>query len=273
VNALPEISEPAATGQVRRLYADIREVMGVPLVNLVYRHLATEPAALDWAWGAVRPHFRSGALHAQASTLRRTVATMVDGWGLPLPARSWPDEVTAVTGAYSMGNSLNLLAMTALLRDASEPQEARAETDAHAERAATEPAGRSMPSVALPALPSLKELPVELQARIHRLNRFAESCEPKIIASLYRHLAVWPAFLLEVEALLAPLQEGGTLMRARDETVAAAVAIAKREALPVPRPVAEFEQFRPQLEQLVRITIPKMIPVSVLLQRLPAFQA
>ncbi|MES2185028.1 MAG: hypothetical protein V4505_10825 [Pseudomonadota bacterium] len=278
MNTLPEVAEAAATGQVRRLYTDIRQVMGVPLVNLVYRHLATQPEALDWAWGAVRPHFVSGAVHTQAQALRQAVDGTVGAWGVVFPGHGWPPGLAAVAGAYSMGNSLNLVALTALLQAAGGPPGAQADAVVGVVGAAEGAAGPVEPAPAspasapapLPALPSLQELPPDVLARIHRLNRFAETGEPSIVASLYRHLAVWPGVLRDTEALLAPLQQRGALDQARDATAAAAATLAARQPLAMPPPVVAFEAFRPRIDQLARVTIPKMVPVSVLLQRLLA---
>jgi hypothetical protein len=43
---LPAIAEAAATGKTARIFADIRHVLGVEVVNLIWRHLATIPDAL-----------------------------------------------------------------------------------------------------------------------------------------------------------------------------------------------------------------------------------
>jgi len=43
------------------------------------------------------------------------------------------------------------------------------------------------------------------------LNAFGEDTEPQLIASMYRHLAYWPAYLALVRTMLAPLQREGRL--------------------------------------------------------------
>ena len=42
----PAIAEAAATGETAELFADIRATVGVRVVNLVWRHLATIDGAL-----------------------------------------------------------------------------------------------------------------------------------------------------------------------------------------------------------------------------------
>src|SRR6266542_6127978 len=50
---LHEIPESEAPTDIAVIYADIRRCMRLPLVNLIYRHLATMPDVLPWVWGAV----------------------------------------------------------------------------------------------------------------------------------------------------------------------------------------------------------------------------
>jgi hypothetical protein len=45
-DTVPAITEAAATGEIASIYADIRQVLGVDLVNLIWRHLATIDGAL-----------------------------------------------------------------------------------------------------------------------------------------------------------------------------------------------------------------------------------
>jgi hypothetical protein len=44
-----------ATGKVAEIYADIRQVLGTSIVNLIWRNLATIPGALEWTWSAAKP--------------------------------------------------------------------------------------------------------------------------------------------------------------------------------------------------------------------------
>lgn len=63
---LPAITETAATGETAVIFADIREVLGVDVVDLIWRHLATIDGALPWAWSALRPlHVGTIALAVQ----------------------------------------------------------------------------------------------------------------------------------------------------------------------------------------------------------------
>ena len=46
---VPAITEAAATGETATIFADIRGVLGVDVVNLIWRHLAVNPGALSKA--------------------------------------------------------------------------------------------------------------------------------------------------------------------------------------------------------------------------------
>jgi hypothetical protein len=48
-------------------------------------------------------------------------------------------------------------------------------------------------------------------ALVGELNCFGEDAEPQLIASMYRHLAYWPAYLALVRTMLVPLQNQGRL--------------------------------------------------------------
>lgn len=264
-NLLPEVPEAGADSAVRALYSDIREVTRLPMVNLIYRHLATRTEVLAWAWDAIRPHFLSGAIGAAAHTLRGRVAVIVDAIGplsrsSAMPERSPAAGVLEVVRAYNMGNSLNLIAISALL-------------DAGHVAGTTAPLPSPLPRMAeirteaaaapLPPLPAPGSFDAATMARIQRLNRFADESQPAVVASLYRHLAQWPDSLADAEALLGPLQLRDLLLPARRAAVAAVAELLARQPLPMPPPIAAFEQrFAPTVRHFTTITIPKMLPIG-----------
>ncbi len=117
---VPAIPEDQAQGEIAALYGDIRATLGVPVVNLIWRHLATFPGGLAWAWGSVKPHYVSGAVKAEGRALRDGL-TLAD-----LPA--WPPAVLRAAGlsaedevvigrildTYERANAMNLIALSAL---------------------------------------------------------------------------------------------------------------------------------------------------------------
>ena len=70
---VPAVTEAAATGEIATIFADIRQVLGVEVVNLIWRHLATIPGALPWAWATVRPLYVDGTVAAEAAALRKNL--------------------------------------------------------------------------------------------------------------------------------------------------------------------------------------------------------
>ena len=63
---LAELPESKASAAVREIYDDIRETLGLPVVNLLYRHLAVEPGRLESTWAELRPVLKDPATHALA---------------------------------------------------------------------------------------------------------------------------------------------------------------------------------------------------------------
>lgn len=197
----PAIAEAAASGETAELFADIRATVGVRVVNLVWRHLATMEGALPWAWAAVKPLYLAGLPDQAVRRFRESMVLPT----LPSLAGEEPASVDAVLASYDHSNTINLFALGALaawLRG----------------EAATEgmPEGGARllpPDVPLPKLASAEDVAPETWARVLRLNRFGDPHQV-ILASMYRHLAHAPAYLARLEPALAAVQADGTLERA-----------------------------------------------------------
>ncbi|GAA4333113.1 hypothetical protein GCM10023144_24000 [Pigmentiphaga soli] len=263
-----EIPESQATGPVAELYGDIRRTLGVGLVNLVYRHLATVPGALQWAWAHLKPHFASGALDRQAAVLRAQVRQAVMPWAACFPAdlaaRPHAAAAARLARAYNLNNSRNLLALTHLLGLSAAGEAANPAPAPACEDPACEPAG---PEIPLPAMPDWDRLGGKDRERILRLNRLAEDGEPSIVAGLYRHLAVWPALAGAIEPALTGLAARGELAAALSYTVRTAARTAAAEPLPVGTaiPPEVDAPMQSVLRSLATVTIPKMIPLGLAL--------
>lgn len=262
--SVPEVAEHSAQGLIASLYQDIRQVTGAGLVNLVYRHLATDASVLAWAWETLRPHFDSGLLPAQAAALRAGVEwrnrESMAGVGPRLPPAA--ALAVPVIQTYCHTNCLNMMALAHLLRD---QEAADAVSAASAKQTAHAVAAREkLP--ALPPLPGWNDLRPQTLAIVLRLNVMAETSPPAAVASLYRHLAFWPDLLPAVEALLLPLERSGSLLAARLETADSAAQLARQQPLALAPPPAVFrDEFQPFLERLASVTIAKMIPIGCLL--------
>jgi hypothetical protein len=217
----PAVAEAAATGETADLFADIRTTVGVRVVNLVWRHLATIEGALPWAWGSVKPLYLRGMADTAATRFR-------EGMALPCLgslAVEQPSSVDAVLASYDHSNTINLFALGALVAHL------RGETAA----AGTPEQGPRLaaPDVTLPKLASQKDVAPETWACVLRLNRFGDRPQPLILASMYRHLAHAPDFLAKVETALAPVEADGSLRNA----IGGNLADAKRRAAVLARAI------------------------------------
>lgn len=222
----PAIAEAAATGETAALFADIRATVGVRVVNLVWRHLATLDGALPWAWAAVKPLYLEGLPDQAAQRFRETMIVPK----LASLAGDAPASVDAVLASYDHSNTINLFALGALvawLRD-----------EAGGEPPPPQGPRLKAPDVVLPVLASEADVSPGTWALVQRLNRLGDTAQPLILASMYRHLAHAPAFLKRVEVALGPVQADGSLDRAIAANRAAAHETARRlaQAISAQRP-------------------------------------
>ncbi|MBM3491897.1 MAG: hypothetical protein FJX68_15935 [Alphaproteobacteria bacterium] len=183
---VPAIAEAEAAGEIAVLFADIRAVLGVPLVNLVWRHLATLPGALGWCWAAARPIYVSGRAAAEAqAVLAGLSAPPLPGLSREALAAVGVGEaelarIRAVVATYNHTNPVALVALTALrLCLAGEPGEVRP--------AAPVP-GPAPAEADLPRLLPLAEMAADTASMVVALNRLGARGHDRILASMYRHL-------------------------------------------------------------------------------------
>jgi len=106
----PAVAEAAATGETAELFADIRATVGVRVVNLVWRHLATMEGALPWAWAAVKPLYVEGIADQAAVRFRESMELPQLG----SLAGAQPQSVDDVLASYDHSNTINLFALGAL---------------------------------------------------------------------------------------------------------------------------------------------------------------
>lgn len=266
----PAITEAAATGETAAIFADIRQVLGVDVVNLIWRHLATIEDALPWAWGTLRPVYVDGSVRRAAATLHGELA-------LPpmpaIPAEVFaalglrPDDMAAirdVLAAYDHTNAMAMVALSAL----------RGLLDGQARRDAQPPESRAMPAAPrtrLPRLLDLSELSTETATLVVALNGFGTRRPGAVLASMYRHLAHWPSYLSFAWLLLAPLDTDGRLANAIQQTRRAALARADRlpvrpggSAAPPPELAAVISA---AIEPFVADVIVKMLVICAFLRR------
>ncbi len=276
---MTEVPEADATGEVAEIYADIKATMGMPFVNLVWRRLALCPEGLCWTWRTTK------RLYADGVVLVESVA-LLDDLDLPQIPRCSPASLRAagvdmdaeaaireVLTGYDRGNSLNILAFSAVLALLRGETAARSGPATQIGRASIEAMQR--PTSPPPAMVSEVDMDPATSELVRAFNVLAAfGVDRAVKPSLPRHLAHWPGFLRLGHAMLAPLAADGRLRAAamkvtadglaRGRVLAADLGAAGR---PPPDVAARTAAL---IEPLAPDAMGRMIPiVRLLLQMLP----
>ena len=258
---LAEIAEDDASGSVAAVYGEIRSTIGLPVVNLVYRHLASVPGRLEDVWDHLGPVLRDPGTRGIADEVS-AAATAPDVE--PIPAASLAAAeidaptlaaATATFDAYERGNATNLIAVTALLHGV----EGRVAPPREPVAAPTPgPAG------SLPAMVSPEQLARGPRLLLEEMSAaVAGRSRPVLIPSLYRHLTR-PAALLALAwtVLRRPLMSADFEPRVQALVAAARTAV-PGVAFAVPR--VDDDETRAALGRFLEAT-PRMLLVGAMLR-------
>ena len=245
--SLAEIREADAPPEVAAIYAKLRTAYGLPLVNLIWRHFATLPGVLPWAWESVAP----------AMSLVPAATGRVEAALSPLPSLPLGSEAAAVARLYNRGNLSNLVVLTALLRG--KLGDLRAPSG-------TPPAMLPAP----PPLPRLDLLPGKARREVLALAGL-HGHEGGVVPTLYLHLAHWPELLAPLHASLSPMMAMGRIQALRDQALTAAASEAEAlrtflNAPPAP-PEEALAAARRVLTQFTGRVIAEMVPIGLMLGR------
>jgi hypothetical protein len=261
----PEVHPLNASPEIAAIYADIRAVSGLSMVNLIWRHFAAFPDILQWAWKGVRPLVASQELVASRQRLVNAIELPTLPSVTPL---AWQTagvstaELTvfrAMVADYVRGNSTNVIVLTALrlrLEGASQATPAF--------KTAAVPASVT-PSAPLPRIDGLDP---GLAAAVRALAQRHEGAQRGIIPSLYLELARWPALTITFPNWLEALYEPTAMRKARASTCRAAETEALTMLPALGSAPANVAEMRPALERFTRLIIPDLTPVCVAVQRL-----
>lgn len=200
---LAEINENDATGEIARIFAEIRHLWGVPYVSAIHRHLATRPGVLEWAWEAVAPAFRDGrsqiagwgaADGAAIPPLDPISRDALAVWGVDAKAIG---TIKAVAEGFVRVAPVNMM-FAGLVKSL-------IETNVAGNRAVPAPAAIWSPPLPLPVPPAMVQLKALDPAVRGVLLQFASSTDGKpFVPGLYRMIAHWPAFLAHLGTVLGP---------------------------------------------------------------------
>lgn len=265
---VPAITEAEATGEIAEIYTDIRATLGVPVVNLIWRYLATMPGALPWTWSTVRPLYASGEVAGAAAHLRQSLVlptqpewpvAALEAAGLGPDARA---GIRQVLTSYDRSNAMNLVALAAL--------RARVGGETDETPLPTADPGAAIQGE-LPALVPIGEMPPATAELVLMLNAIGDP-EQRVLASMYRHLSHWPAFLALVWTRLAMLDRDGSADRMIAENLETARGISRQLAHRMAPPATELapevkNEAEGALDLFIRYAIGRMVPIGSLLAR------
>jgi hypothetical protein len=269
---LPEVAETAATGSVADTYADIRAHLASPMVHLVYRHMATDPGCLYWAWSCLRPAFASGAVHDGAA---RLVARAPSAPAAPFSAAVLDDAgvdadvaatIAGLLDAYNRSNPLNVIALhllSLILAEGFVADNGAAPAQIHSPSAA----------VAEPmSMPPMFDISTVDAATAAVLDRLAKQVDigGGVVPTAYRYLAYWPGFLALAADTVDDLARTIDLDRATtemmDEAKAVARALPRRDPGLAPPSAAQSERIRALIDSFPT-SICRMIVIGAHLRR------
>ena len=262
-----EVHPLNASPEIAAIYADIRAVSGLSMVNLIWRHFATFPEIIQWAWKGVRPLVASQELVASRQRLINAIELpslqpiTFEAWqslGLSAPALA---DMRTITSDYIRGNCTNIIVLTALrlrLEGIDQPSPKLSVGSTPKQMAPLAP------------LPRIETLEPSLAASIRSLANHHEGAQGGIIPSLYLELARWPALAEVFSSWLGALYDPKAMRTARASTCRAAEAEAMTMLPSLDLPPPNVSQIRPALDRFTRLIIPDLTPVCVaLLKVLP----
>ena len=262
---LPELREADATGEKAAIYAEMKRLGAVPMVALVFRHIATLPGGIEWTWNAIGPAWKSGRLQEEAWRIARAEALEPIA-AMPRPAlralgvdEAGLAEIRIVLEAYNRANPENMLSVLCLLRLVA----------GRASPSPSPPAAWTPPPIPGPLAPmgDVARLSPEVAALLDLVAAPGEPGAPRVIQSLYRHFLHRPAFLALAVTLLRQRFDDGSIDRSVAAISASMNGAADRIVADLSAPPAPHPGIRTVCERFGGAVIPQMIVVGALLWR------
>lgn len=214
---LPELLEADATGDIARIYGEIRAASGVPYVSTLQRFLATMPGVLEYGWAVVRPAMVSGVAADAAWRAAEAAAPP------PLPPMS--PAVLRLLGIDSAGLAVirNIAANFARVSPVNVVTGAMLEPLV---KGAPPPTGAgfsgqeiTVPDMldGMPSLPAMDSLSDDLRTALSGL--MVPIGGQPFLPALYRQFARWPAFAGYLAAVIPPRREDAAVVAAEARAI------------------------------------------------------
>lgn len=267
---MAELAESEVTGELARIYDEIRIYCGVPYVSSLQRHVATMPGCLEFAWAAFRPAFLDGTIPETAWRRVNMVAVEpfpklspaalrlmgVDGDGI-LAIRNICDNFTRVS-------PINLLFAGCVERLIDGAELGGKDVKGRPEK---------VPDM-LPPMPSMISVDTtepDIGSVLMQLR--TELGGKPFVPGLYRCLAHWPGYLAHAATLIEPMLNDPAARDKRAsiaETIIAAADDIIASLPPVPSeykpPSAAQGQAIIAAIKTYRVTSPEMVVFGSLLR-------
>ncbi len=260
---LAELRERDATGEIAKIYGEIRRLWAVPYVSSLQRHLATRPGWLEWTWAALGPAFASGASQvaawraAESLTVPRLAPVSRHAlrvWGVDDVGNA---AIRATCASFVRVSPVNLM-LSGLLRRLLTGERPSGAGSVASRWTPPAPLGP------LPALVDVAALPPAERAVLAALGTTVG--QQPFVPGLYRMLATWPAFLAHVATVLRPHLDDAATRAACQRLLAAVDAeipavFAALPSLPTAPPMPPAREFADVLAELdtYRKTSPEMV--------------
>lgn len=269
-----EQSEDSVTGELARVYEEIRITYGAPYVSSLQRHLATYPGVLEWAWSIVSPGFHSGLIPEIArqvahNTDHEPAADALDRKGLAKLGvdQHGLEQIRNICENFVRVAPMNLLfagCIRAVLEGADLPDAQQSISQRK----------RPVPLQPMPPMLAPDTLANNLANDLAKLSTDLD--DQTFTPGLYRMLVHWPGYLSHVASLVGPrlknpeFQIRGEYLAQRVVDAVPMVLNALPPPPPLPAPDPSLVPHLMQATMTYRRTSPEMVLVgTLLLQQLP----
>jgi hypothetical protein len=169
------------------------------------------------------------------------------------------DTIGAILDTYNRGNLLNMVSLSALLADPlTPPAEQRPRADL------------PFTTLPLPPIPEVADLSPEIGEQVLALNALGAKPGPnRVVASIYKHIALWPGYLSLSWVQLAAMHADGSLLQLVEDTQHKARLHAAYLANELgPRPDGRVaDQVRSAVFEFTDTVIARMIPIGQMMRR------
>ncbi|MDG2000262.1 MAG: hypothetical protein P8J46_00565 [Alphaproteobacteria bacterium] len=200
------LSEDQAKGKIAEIFSDIRKTMNIPLITSIWRGLAGMNNSLEEVWTLTKPIYLTG-------TPELALTKMINSVYLPIPNKFNHKEfsqkdithIRNIIKVYNKSNGMNLMALSAFISSEYKPSINLINTNIK----------KNILEPEFPKLLNKEEISIETWNIVKNVNSIGS---PKGInshvATLWRHLAYWPNFLLLVYTKLKSIEEKGEILKA-----------------------------------------------------------